>query len=336
MIFIRADANEHIGTGHIMRCISIARAFARKGKEIIFITADHKGDALISGFPVICLDSIWNRMDSETDKLTKIIKERKPELFLIDSYFVTEEYVRTLSKIVSTAYMDDMNAKRWDVDYLINYNIFAGNLEYSWYENTRVKLLLNPQYTPLRDEFRDLPEHVMKPVKDVLISAGGADPERVTERILESICPKHSNIVFHFIVGALNPRIDVIKSLAGDNAVLHINEHNMSRLMQKCDIAISAAGTTLYELCATGIPTITFTLADNQLIAAEQFEKHGIMLNAGDCRNNPEFENYLSQMISALIEDHNKRTELSNKMQRLVDGNGAERIVDRIINDLFE
>ena len=98
----------------------------------------------------------------------------------------------------------------------------------------------------------------------------------------------------------MNPRIDIIRGKILGNAVLHINEHNMSALMQKCDIAISAAGSTLYELCATGIPAITYTLADNQLIAAEQFDKQGIMLSAGDCRDDEGFIVRLEKLLDKL------------------------------------
>ena len=331
MIFIRTDANEHIGIGHVMRCNSIARAFIKKGEKVTFITADHKGDALIIDFPVICLDSTWNRMDSEIDKMIELINHEKPKFLLIDSYSITKKYFKEITTMVPTAYMDDMNANRWDVDYIINYNIFANTLDYSWYEKTRTKLLLSPQFTPLREEFRDSPEFEIKLVKHILVSAGGADPEKVTERILESICPKYPDAVFHFIVGALNPRIDIIHSLAGNNVVLHLNEHNMSGLMQNCDIAISAAGTTLYELCAIGIPTITFTLADNQLIAAEQFDKQGIMLCAGDCRNDEGFIGRIEELLDELRNDDALRKKLSEKMRKQIDGLGADRIVDELL-----
>ena len=71
MIYIRADANEYIGTGHIMRCLSIARAFVRRGEKVTFITADHRGDGLIqqNGFSSICLDSDWTNMNGELSKM---------------------------------------------------------------------------------------------------------------------------------------------------------------------------------------------------------------------------------------------------------------------------
>ena len=166
-----------------------------------------------------------------------------------------------------------------------------------------------------------------------MVSAGGADPERITERIMTDICPEMRDIVFHFIVGALNPRLNDIKALSEgkDNIVFHINEKNMSGLMENCDIAISAAGSTLYELCATGLPTITYTLADNQLVAAEQFDKRGIMLSAGDCRGDDGFIDRVKMYIEKLNDSIELRRELSGKMQQLVDGNGAARIIEALL-----
>lgn len=272
-------------------------------------------------------------MDEELDQLKILIEEVKPLFFLIDSYYVTEKYLSSVSDIVRTVYMDDLNSACWNVDALINYNIFSSVYDYAGYDGTRTKLLLGPKYAPLRSEFVNCPSHEIKDVTDILVSSGGSDPERITEKIMSGICQKVSEyIVFHFIVGALNPRLEDIKNIANEqkNVVLHINEHSMSELMGKCDIAISAAGTTLYELCATGIPTITYTLADNQLAAARLFDDLGIMLNAGDCRNNEWFVENLSMLLSGLMSDKNLRVDLSKKMQFLVDGNGAVRIVDEL------
>ena len=331
MILIRADANEKIGAGHLMRCLSIAHAFADKGKKVKFITSDHKGDSLINsrGFEVLCMESEYNAMDSED--IVSVIEKYKPELLIVDSYFVTKEYFNKVHSLCQVAYIDDINESVWDVDFLIDYNIFGNVIDYSGYENTRTSLLLGPKFAPLRTEFKNIPKHIIKPVTDVMVSAGGSDPEEITEKIMEKICPVWSNICFHFVVGALNPRLEKIKALLVSNMVLHINEQNMSRLMQKCDMAISAAGSTLYELCSCGTPTITYTLADNQLLAAEEFERQETMINAGDCRNNVAFIKNLNQKLDYYVGKIEKRKKVSEKMQLLVDGFGAERIVNSLV-----
>lgn len=331
MIFVRADANEHIGAGHVMRCKSIAEALAERGAEVIFVTADHRGDSLLGGFPSLCLDSDFRNMNQELPKLEELIRINKPSLILIDSYSVTEKYFDSLHRLVHTAYMDDLNAGFWNVDCLINYNIVAPLYDYSRYEGTKTQLILEPLYAPLRNEFRAFQPHVIRDkVSDILISAGGADPVMMTEKIIGTICPAFRDTRFHFVIGSLNPRIEIIKKLSGRNIILHINERNMSNLMRECDVAVSAAGSTLYELCACGTPTVTYVLADNQIGAAEEFGRLGIMINAGDCRKNDD----ISSVIAESLRGMNKAVcaEMSAKMQSLVDGKGAGRIADVIIS----
>ncbi len=332
MILIRADANEHIGAGHIMRCLSIAHAFAAAGEEAAFITADHQADRFLGSFRSFCLDTEWSDMESETARLTEIINRSGASLLLIDSYSVTERYFQEIGRDIRCVYLDDMNSACWNVDCLINYNIFSSVFDYSRYNGTKTKLLLHPQFAPLRSEFRGLPEHVIQDsVKDVFVSAGGADPEGISERLMRELCPAWPEVRFHFVVGALNPRIGELKSLESDNIMLHIQEKNMSHLMRKCDLAISAAGTTLYELCAAGVPTITYTLADNQVIAAKQFEAQGIMISAGDCRGNNRFVQAIEERLRTMMADQALRIKLSQSMQRLVDGYGADRIVRELL-----
>lgn len=333
MILIRADANEHIGAGHIMRCLSIASSLRAMGETVKFVTADHKADRLLDGFSTYCLESEWANMESELPALCDMVKKEKPSLLLIDSYYVTESYFQRLHGLVRVAYLDDLNQSCWDVDYLINYNIFANLYDYSTYEEKRTQLLLGTRYVPLRDEFKNCPKHKIDKVLDVLVSAGGADPECITEKIISGICYGMKEVRFHFVIGALNPRLDKINALAAgkDNIVLHINEKRMSELMKNCDLAISAAGTTLYELCATGIPTIAYSIADNQLFAMEQFDKQGIMLSAGDCRGVVGFADRVKTIIEKIVDDRALREELSEKMHNLVDGNGATRIVASLL-----
>lgn len=331
MIFIRADANEKIGTGHVMRCLSIARAFAKR-RKVVFVTADHRSDYLVhqAGFKTICLNSNWSDMNGEA--IEELIIGRKPDLVLVDSYYVTEEYFSRISPIVPIAYLDDLNTARWNIDFLINYNIFANLTDYSRYKGSQTKLILGPMFAPLRSEFQGLPNHIIKKnVTDVFVSAGGSDPEGITEKLMRYISPSFPALTFHFIVGALNPRLNEIKSMEGGNIILHIHETHMSELMMKCDIAISAAGSTLYELCAAGTPTITYTLADNQIFAAEQFEKQGLMLNAGESRNEDTFIDLILHKMKVLAGDTDMRRSLSLRMQEIVDGNGA----DRIMKELF-
>ena len=336
MILIRADANEQIGVGHVMRCLSVADAFRADGQDVLFVTADHKADPLIrgKGFEAVCLDSEWKLIGTENPGV--LIDKYRPGVLIVDSYYVTESFFDGVSDDVHTVYIDDLNEKLFKVDLLINYNIFSSEMDYSRYTQQGTRLLLGPGYAPLRKEFRNMEPHAVRDVAhDVLISAGGSDPLGITEMLTAKICPVWPDIRFHLVIGALNPRLDAIRKMAGANAVLHIHEQDMAGLMKQCDLAISAAGSTLYELCAVGVPTITYTLADNQLPAAEQFQRQGIMLNAGDCRENMAFVETVRSCLAELLQHRLKRQEMSTLMHNLVDGQGAARIVEWITGSRF-
>jgi UDP-2,4-diacetamido-2,4,6-trideoxy-beta-L-altropyranose hydrolase len=332
MICIRTDANEQIGAGHLMRCLSIAHAFSLRGEKLAFVTADHKCDSQIrrNGFESICTDSLWSELKSE--EVYSILQHYSPDLVLVDSYFVTHEYLRKLNEYTKTAYVDDLNADCWEVDYLINYNISAAVFDYSAYKNTHTKLILHPQFAPLRSEYTNLPKHEIKsPVKDVFVSTGGADPEGILIKMVESMCPRFPNISFHFLIGPLNPYLNEIREKAGENILFHINETHVAKLMAKCDAAVSASGSTLYELCAAGTPTVAYSVADNQLAAVKEFAKQEVMVYAGDCRKDPAFINTLGDELDYLIHNEGKRNAQSQKMKKLVDGRGAERIVEMLL-----
>ena len=335
MIFFRADANRFIGTGHVMRCLALAKEFLYRDMEVCFITADREGDVLLDQNDVrhFCLDTDWKHMEAELPVLLEQIFPFDEKILIVDSYQVTSGYLKKLREVCRLAYFDDMDVQCWPVDVLINYNIFAPAMDYSSYSGT--ELLLGTSYVPLRREFRDCPKRTGETVKNVLISAGGADPERITWKLMNCFAAseKWRNIEFHYIVGALNPEISAIRALSEklENSFLHINEKHMADLMIKCDLAVAAAGSTLYELCACGVPTVCYTLADNQTVAGETFASQGIMLNAGDCRIGSGFILRVERLLASLADDPALRKKMSGKMQRLADGLGTSRLADALL-----
>ena len=173
MILIIADANEQIGTGHIMRCISIATALSQLGEEVLFITADHNPDLILShhGFHSVCLDSKYTDFDNGIDTIKKIINQLNARMLIVDSYYVTNNFFAAVSQLIKTVYIDDYNSACWDIHYLINYNIYASDYDYSQYKPEYTKLLLTPYYAPLRKEFVGIPKNPLFPGKPATKSA---------------------------------------------------------------------------------------------------------------------------------------------------------------------
>lgn len=338
MLYIRADANATIGSGHVMRCLTIADAMKKKGIESTFIIADKEAEDLIQsyGFPTICLESTWGNLDNETSKLLSLINEVNIDKILIDSYYVTQSYLKDIGNDTKVIYIDDLNQFVYPVDLLINYNVYAKNKGYDRnYYLSQTKLLLGCDFIPLRTEFQGIQGTINEKVADILITTGGSDPYNVAGSILAFIIHKewYRTIRFHIVVGRFNNNIEELNKLVkdSDNIILHHNVSKMSELMLECDIAISAGGSTVYELCACGVPSISYSFADNQLEAIKELDKLGVIYYAGDVRNDlniclTNIEGRIIQYIS----DEILRKRISQKMKSMVDGLGADRIAEQI------
>ena len=324
MLYIRADGNSEIGTGHIMRCLSIAAAYRKSGGNCVFVTADERMKPLIdeNGFSVICLYSIWNDLDREIEKMEQLIAERRIERLLVDSYFVTPDYLTRLHKLTYLIYMDDIDSFVYPCSELINYNINADKLDYpSRYPNTRLRL--GPKYAPLREEFNDLPPHqIRRHAESALITTGGSDPFNIAEQLATQANrhPYLAHLHFNIVVGRFSKRVPELQAIVDEHpgVAIHRNVSSISELMRDSDIAVSAGGSTLYELCACGVPTVVYTMADNQREIASAFSD-GYMLGCGDWRDGGKecLERIIANLFR-LADCYELRKELAKKCWGLV------------------
>jgi UDP-2,4-diacetamido-2,4,6-trideoxy-beta-L-altropyranose hydrolase len=336
-LYFRVDGNETIGIGHVMRCLAIASAASELGVTCSFITADAKMKPVIEqgGYRVFVLDSVWNRLDLELDVLCKLIQDFGISRLLVDSYFVTADYMHVLSKITRLAYMDDLLKEKYDCGVLINYNCYALSMGYhDVYARSGTQLLLGLSYVPLRPEFTNLPRYQCREqVRDILITTGGTDSINMAGMLSARLADELKRKArIHVVVGEFNTHFPLLSEMSQRNPciVLHTNVKRMSELMRGCDVAISAGGVTLYELCACGIPTIVFMSAENQKYAYTEFTD-GIMLAGGNtlvdiegCVSN------ITRLIHSLLGEQAYRQELSSHMQGLVNGKGAYAIINKL------
>ena len=337
MQYIRADANSTIGTGHIMRCLAIANEFFRQGEDVTFIVADYDSFDLIRqhGFQIICLNSMWSDLDKETNTIIQLIAEQHITLLIIDSYFVTKSYLKSIAQHTKVAYIDDINQFIYPVDYLINYNIYAPSMGYiTRYQKSGLNtcFVLGCKYIPLREEFIQVKKEINQTVSRILITTGGTDPYNIAGGLLEILYaqPWFGNMKFDVVIGMFNTNKEILKQKWSSfpNIRLLYNVTNMSYYMKQCDIAVTAAGVTTYELCACGVPSIIYTLADNQLNIARTFSELNLIPWAGDIRDHREkcFKNILYH-IESYLNNTKLRQLVSHKMQITIDGNGCHRIV---------
>jgi UDP-2,4-diacetamido-2,4,6-trideoxy-beta-L-altropyranose hydrolase len=160
---------------------------------------------------------------------------------------------------------------------------------------------------------------------------GGADPPNVTSKVLRAIhMLDRPDIAIDVVIGDLNQYHDEIKILTSKipNTICHHNVENMANLMLSADLCIGAGGTTTWERCCVGLPTITIILAENQKGISESLDREGALINLGWYYNAT--ENNIKEEIEGLIDNPLKMVSMSDKSRRLVDGEGVSRVVDTI------
>ncbi len=363
LIYFRTDGNSKIASGHLVRCLSIASACQKLGMEARFLVSDADSaalltDALSAPFPVLRLTTAaYDDPERELAELLPLLNrgaEARPLLFL-DSYFVTEKYLTALRQAVKTAYLDDLQLFDYPVDLLINYDVIPTSAMPAYqtaYQRAK-KTLLGSAYTPLRSQFLNREMPLRQKASHVLVTTGASDPHHFCLSFLNRLQRESArsrepfqSMTFHVVAGSLNRDTAQLFALAQTlpGLQIHQNVADMAALMESCDLAVSASGTTLYELCALGVPTISYTMADNQLISARAFAEAGAIDYAGDIRTSMEESlthifRFLTQMsqpddhtATSFAASFRKRKSAHESMRRLIDGNGSARIAAALLS----
>ncbi|MDE6662655.1 MAG: UDP-2,4-diacetamido-2,4,6-trideoxy-beta-L-altropyranose hydrolase [Lachnospiraceae bacterium] len=339
VIGIRADVNDEVGMGHIMRCITIAKQLKKLGKNVVFFTADENGKELLeqAGMDWVCLNSEWNRMENEVAILKDVLKKKDCHKLLVDSYLVSIKYFEELSKLCKLTYIDDCFEEIYPVDMIINYNAYHVRFNYKEAYHNKAMLLLGTAYVPLREEFQGGHiEEGLGDFKHVLISCGGGDVYNALAGVLNKTVEYEelNKVIFHTVVGKFNPNTEELERLekAHENIKLHYDVKNMAELMAKCDAAVSAAGTMLFELSAMQLPTVFFVCADNQQYDSEFFAKEERMLFAGDIRaDRDECIENICMKLKMILKDSELQSRMRKALHEVTDGKGAERIAKAIV-----
>ena len=332
MLYIRADMNREIATGHIMRCLAIADAARAAGEETTFLLADGEAAAPLTerGYPFLILNTAWNRMEEELEPLARILQERRVAGILVDSYQVTPSYLAALNQMVRVLYLDDLGRFPLPVDTLVCYALYWEKFHYQEH-CPNVRLCLGPRYVPLRAEFSSLKAKTIRPcLENILILSGGSDPYNALDRIVQIVSARCDSTL-EVVCGRYHPNYEQLRArYDGERVHIHHTLSNMAEWMRRADLAISAGGTTLYELCACGTPCISYAMADNQLDNVRAFEQAGMIDCVGDIRDAACWER-LPELLDR-CQSPERRAEKSERMRAIVDGNGAARIAETLID----
>lgn len=324
-VWIRADGNEAIASGHLRRTLSIAQELRLRGADVTFLLADDVSrsfflemtDTNRERWVYLSLGIPYGNTEEELPVLQQMVKAGKPDWLLVDSYAAGETYLSGLRECRScrTAYIDDLALFDPDVDLVINYAPDAAGLR-PFYRR-RKRRLLGASYAPLRAQFSRLVPQVREEVSAVLISTGGTDPYHMADEIGSRVEK-----------AGLTPRFLAPGHAYVEKVAVH---------MQSCDLAVSGGGTTLYELCAAGVPTLSWSMADNQAVFAGKMAEAGACSYAGDIRDEAERSRVLCQVDDWICTRADAyagraiRERESAQMHALTDGKGASRIAGELL-----
>ena len=332
-IVFRVDSSLSMGVGHIMRCLTLANKLD-KNHEVTFICRDLIGNVISSiKYPVIklprnrnfksndlYLNWLGETQEKDAEQTSKVISNGV-DVLIVDSYALDINWHKNLRKFTKKIIViDDLANRKFDCDILLNQNLGIHKESYNNKVSSDCKLLLGCDYALLRQEFSKLRVQALKKrrctksVNNILISMGGSDESNLTYGILQSISNE-----FHITVvlgGASTHKAMIQQYAIGKNITVVVNAGNMAELMLDADLAIGAGGSTSWERCCLGLPTLLMVTENNQKTAAQNLEKLGAI----------KVIDSLSNDLKSLTSNLSLWKNMSEQAQKICDGRGVERM----------
>ena len=356
-IVFRADSGAHIGSGHLMRCLTLADELRHRGAEISFVTREHKGHLIDrienAGYKAYRLStaahqavtpadnySAWLGVGVEQDAndTLEVIALHKPDLVIVDHYSLDIRWERLIRSVVSRIMViDDLASRDHDCDLLLDQNYF-GQETAQRYQN-RVpdgcRLILGPQFALLQavyHQFRKvLPPH-LGVIQRSLVFFGATDPLNQTVQVLKALShDDFAGLTLDVVIGANHPDPLSIDTQVQNrpNTFLYQNLSSLAGLMVRADLMIGAGGTTTWERMCLGLPAIVVSTAENQQIGMQYLadDKFQIMLPGSNLTTDTDWR----LAVDGLLNKSDLINKLVDNAKKLVDGLGANRVARVIL-----
>jgi UDP-2,4-diacetamido-2,4,6-trideoxy-beta-L-altropyranose hydrolase len=337
---VRADADAGIGTGHVMRCLALAAGWIDRGGAAVFLSKP-----LPAGIANRLTDAGIGVVDAVADEAANARRTAESgDVLVVDGVrFGADDLSALAGSGLPTLAIDDLAClPRYPVDLLLNQNLHASASDYAG--RTEAGLLLGPAFALLRADIRRwagwerLVERLVERrvegrvegrARRVLLLSGGADPKGVAFRLIEAV-GRVDGIEARLVVGAANPRLDEVREAAGDRvSVLH-DVRDMADLYRWCDVAVSAAGSTVWEMALFATPMLLGATNPSEEPSAELMDAQGAARYVGRLDAIP--VEAITRALAELVASGDLRRSLGAAARRIVDGGGVDRVVDRIVD----
>jgi UDP-2,4-diacetamido-2,4,6-trideoxy-beta-L-altropyranose hydrolase len=360
-IAFRADASDRIGSGHVMRCLTLANSLREYGANCLFlcrkIPVALAGMIRDEGHRLVLLPpesdpapapqqatannqepahASWLAAGWHTDSRQSSAAIGQAlggaDWMVVDHYALDARWESALRRHARRILViDDIADRRHDCDMLLDQNFYLDMHErYKTLVPAHCRLLLGPEFALLRPEFAALRTSVRPrggPIRRLLVFMGGSDSENSTGTALEAlrqIAPVLRPAHVDVIIGGGHrARIDLENTCRSQGWSLHVQTPHMAALMAAADAACGAGGSATWERCCLGLPTLAAVLADNQLRLARDAHSAGFL-------HAPVFDPFdpvaVARELTGFLDDENRRADMSRAALAVTDGRGAERL----------
>lgn len=339
-VIFRADAGSEIGAGHVMRCLALAQAVLERGVGATFVGAVPDGLACRLREEGLGLESTRGAPGSEDDArgTVEVARRLGARHVVIDGYRFGPAMIDALrgAAVRTLAFDDGSDGPALDADILLDQNVHADPAALAR-RAPRARLLCGTRYASLRREFRltTRPPHRAH-ARRLLVTMGGGDHDDATGALLRAVSrrpPQVDDVVV--LIGAANRRGEEIEARARAIESPRVrcvrDARDVPRWMAWADLAISGAGSTVWELCYMRVPALLVVLADNQRPIAERMASIGAAIDLGDAKNLVDAE--MSAALDSIVRDAAGRKSMAERAERLVDGKGASRVVAALFEE---
>ena len=355
-VIFRVDASLQIGTGHVMRCLTLADALGEQGAECQFVCREHEGHLMdhirsrsyqVHALPKPSADtsygsdlahSSWLGVDCYTDaqQTRQLARGAKLDWLIVDHYALDYRWESTMrSEYRRIMVIDDLADRHHDCDLLLDQNYGSSAERYAGlvpFECTQVHgpkfALLKPIYAKCRAE-KSVRSGKIERV--LIYFGGGADPMNLTGKVFRAFrAPELMKIELDIVVGSNYMHKEELEAGAASRggSCIHTKLPDLSELMARADLAIGAGGATTWERCCLGLPSIVISIADNQRPACEALAADDLVQYLGHFDAiTPEL---ILVQILELLGKPKRLGELSKKGMKLVDGNGINRMLNEV------
>jgi len=342
-VLIRADASPTIGSGHIARCLTLARVLRGQGSHVAFACRrlpGHRLDALrAEGFETFALPERYAAEDpqqaiesmlpwqADIDALGLQLEGQAEFDWIVVDHYGLDHHWQTAARRWAhrIAAVDDLATRRYSVDLLLNQNLSGQSENYAPLLPEGCRTLLGPRYAMLREEFRCPAIEIKPKARRVLVNFGGFDAAQQTHHAMLALAD-FAELQVDFVAGADNPAWAQMQALAETrpNWRLHSFVSDFYQRMTEADLFIGAGGGTSWERAAMGLPTICIAVSNNQQANGEVMAAAGAHVFMG-AREQVSVEQ-LRDAIGFVTGNHYLRRSLAERSRQLVDGRGAERV----------